>query len=244
MTRGLALLYGVACYLLTGAVVLYTAGFLADMFVPKSINSGPAFSPRWAALVDCALIALFGLQHSGMARPASKRLWTRFVPPPVERSTYVLLSNVALIMLLWLWQPIPAVIWDLTGTPAEWPVWFVAGLGGLILLVASFQLDHWDLMGLRQPWDYATRSASTDVPFQTPGLYQYVRHPLIAGLLLALWATPLMTVGRLLFNAGMTAYALLALRWEERDLVARFGSAYMEYRHRVPLLLPWKGKRA
>ena len=125
----------------------------------------------------------------------------------------------AFVVLFWLWRPLPRVIWDLRDTPAEWPVWFVAGLGGLFLLAASFQLDHWDLMGLRQVWEHAASRPARDVPFQTPGLYRFVRHPLIAGLLLALWATPYLTVGRLLFNAGMTGYVLLALRWEEHDLM-------------------------
>ena len=241
--RGLALLYGGACYLLTGAVALYTVGFLCDLVVPKSINSAGASSPTRAVIVDGALISLFGLQHSGMARPGFKRIWTRVVPPPVERSTYVLLSDLALIVLLALWQPLTGVVWDVRDTAAEWPLWLLAGLGGLILLAASFQLDHAELLGFRQVWNFARRRETRDVPFQTPGLYRYVRHPLMAGLLIALWATPFLTVGRLLFNAAMTVYVLLALRWEERDLIARFGSAYAEYRRRVPRLLPWKWGR-
>lgn len=241
--RWVALVYGTVCYLLTGVVLVYTAGFLSDAVVPRSINSAARLDEKWAAAADCALIALFGLQHSGMARPAFKRVWTQFVPPAVERSTYVLLSNAALIVLLWLWQPLPRVIWDLTNTPAEWPIWFVAGLGGIIVLAASFQLDHWQFMGLRQVRDFAVRRESPESPFETPGLYRFIRHPLMAGLLLVLWATPFMTVSRLLFNAGLTGYSLLALRWEERDLLARFGPAYADYRRRVPLLIPWRRRR-
>jgi protein-S-isoprenylcysteine O-methyltransferase Ste14 len=238
--RALALLYGGACYLLTGAVVVYLAGFLCDAIVLKSINDGGVWSPKASAAVDCILIALFGLQHSGMARTGFKRFWTRMVPPPIERSTYVLLSNAALIVLLVFWQPITLHIWDLRGTLGEWPIWLLAALGTAIVVVASFQIDHRGLMGLRQVWDYATRRQSGDLPFQTPGLYRFVRHPLMVGLLIAFWATPYLTVGRLLFNAGMTAYILLALRWEERDLQSQFGSAYADYRRRVPMLLPWK----
>jgi protein-S-isoprenylcysteine O-methyltransferase Ste14 len=242
MTRWLALLYGLVCYALTGVVMLYFAAFLNDVWLPRSLNRGPEWSIPGAVAADLALLALFGLQHSGMARPAFKRVWTRFVPPPVERSTYLLFGDIALVLLLVLWRPLPGVVWDVAGTFAEWPIWLAAGLGVLILIAASFQLDHWDLLGLRPVWEYARGRPTADGPFQTPGLYRFVRHPLMLGLLLALWVTPTLTVGRLLFNAGLTAYMLLALRWEERDLMQRFGPVYAEYRRHVPLLLPWKGQ--
>ncbi|MFL5341653.1 MAG: methyltransferase family protein [Gemmataceae bacterium] len=242
MTRWLALLYGAACYLFTGATVLYTAAFLNDLFVPKSINHGGIGDPTTAAGVDLALILLFGVQHSGMARPGFKRVWTQVLPPPIERSTYVFFSNLVLLLLCALWQPMPVVVWDVKEIFAAWFVWLIAGVGILILAAASFQIDPWELLGLRQVWDYWRGRPPADVPFQVPGLYRYVRHPLMLGLLLAIWATPRLTIGRLLFNAGMTGYILLALRWEERDLRRRLGAAYDDYRRRVPLLLPWKGR--
>src|SRR5262249_32454647 len=163
--------------------------------------------------------------------PGFKRIWAALVSPPVERSTYVLSCNVVLILLMLIWQPLPGIIWDF-GRAGEGPCFFVAVIGLAILVVASFQMDHWELTGLRQVWDFAKRRTPRDVPFKTPGLYRRVRHPLMSGLLLAIWATSYLTVGRLLFNAGLTLYILLALRWEERDLLARFGSAYADYRRR------------
>ena len=236
MKRWLMLIYGAGCYLLAGLSVIYLAVFLNDADLPRSLNRGPITSPSTAALVDVLLLAIFGLQHSAMARQSFKRVWTRVVPLPIERSTYMLMSSLALVLICLLWRPLPRVIFDLRDTFIEWPIWFVAGLGCLIVLAAMFQFDHWEFLGVRQVWDSFRKRESNFTPFQVPELYRFCRHPMMAGILIVLWAVPLMTVGRLLFNAGFTLYILIAVRWEERDLIARFGDDYRQYRRQVRML--------
>jgi protein-S-isoprenylcysteine O-methyltransferase Ste14 len=238
MNRILAVAYGVASYLLFLASFLYAVGFVGDLLVPKSIDSGPTDAPPASLLVDTLLLLLFAVPHSVMARPAFKRWWTRFVPLPVERSTYVLVSSLTLGFLFWQWRPIPPVLWQVANPVGRWLVHAVFGCGWAIVLVSTFLIDHFDLFGLRQVYLFASRREYTPPAFKTSGLYRFVRHPIMAGFLLAFWATPWMTVGHLLFAVATTAYILIALRLEERDLVAFHGETYRVYQRHAGMLLP------
>ncbi len=238
MRRSLALAYGVASYLVFLAVFLDAIGFVGNIVVPKSIDSGPAVPLRPAVLVDVSLLLLFAVPHSVMARPAFKRWWTRFVPPPVERSTYVLVSSLLLGLLFWQWRPIPGLVWDATIPAVRWLLVAVFWLGWSLVLVSTFLIDHFDLFGLRQVALHAAGRAYTPPAFQNAGLYRHVRHPIMLGFLLAFWATPTMTLGHLLFAVATTAYILIALRLEERDLVSVHGEEYRVYQEQAGMLLP------
>lgn len=232
-----ALVYGAACYLLFLATFLYSIGFVGNFVVPKSINSESSLPPVEALTVDVALLGLFAVQHSVMARPGFKR---RFAPPhPVERSTYVFASSLALILLFWLWRPLPGVVWEVQQPAASAALWALFGVGWLVVLAATFQIDHFDLFGLRQVVLYARGRPPTSPPLRTPPLYRVVRHPIMLGFVIAFWATPVMTHGHLLFAAATTAYILVGIFLEERDLKAAHGTSYEEYRRRVPMVLPW-----
>jgi protein-S-isoprenylcysteine O-methyltransferase Ste14 len=238
MGRYVAFLYGIVCYAIFFVTFLYLIGFLANFLVPKSIDVGTLAPLGTALAIDIALIALFGIQHSVMARPAFKAAWTKVVPESVERSTYVLLSSVVLIVLYWLWRPVPAVVWE---AQAPWLVgllWGLFALGFGLVLVATFVINHFDLFGLRQVFLRLREKPYTDLPFQVRFLYRFVRHPLYVGWFLAFWATPHMTVGHLLFAIGMSGYILIAVRYEERDLVRHLGQAYVDYQKRVPKFVP------
>lgn len=237
--RTLAYGYGVFAYLLALATIAYAVGFLANVVVPKSIDSGAAGS--FAFVVDLALVGLFGLQHSVMARPWFKSWWTRFVPEPIERSTYVLLASSALIVLMAGWQPLPAVVWQVDGV-LGWGLWACYLAGWLLMFAAVYMIDKDDLMGLRQVKAYRRGEEPEPIGFQTPALYRYVRHPLMTGFLLAFWATPHMTVGHLVFTVGMTVYVFAGMTLEERDLVALFGDRYRQYREDVPMIIPRPGR--
>lgn len=239
MSRILALVYGVASYLAFLAAFLYAVGFVGNLVVPKSIDSGPQdLPPVAAALVDTLLLLLFAVPHSVMARPAFKRWWTQFVPPPVERSTFVLVSSLTLGLLFWQWRPIPTVVWHVTNPVGRWLLLAVFWAGWAIAFVSTFLIDHFDLFGLRQVYLHASGREYTPHTFKTLGLYRYVRHPLMLGFLLAFWASPTMTLGHLLFAVATTAYILIALRLEERDLVSFHGEQYQAYRKQVGMLLP------
>jgi protein-S-isoprenylcysteine O-methyltransferase Ste14 len=238
MSRILAVAYGVASYLLFLASFLYAVGFVGNLLVPKSIDSGPTDSLPASVLVDTLLLLLFAVPHSVMARPAFKRWWTKFVPPPVERSTYVLVSSLTLGFLFWQWRPIPSVLWHVANPAGRWLLHTVFWCGWAIVLVSTFLIDHFDLFGLRQVYLYASGREYTPPAFRTPGLYRYVRHPLMLGFLLAFWASPTMTLGHLLFALATTAYILLALQLEERDLVSFHGQQYQAYRKQTGMLLP------
>jgi len=235
--RVAAFIYGLASYLIFSVSFAYTPGFLGNFLVPKTIDTGPESAPAHAALIDAVLLALFAVQHSVMARPAFKRWWTRVVPASCERSTYVLVSSLLLVLIFWQWRPITATVWRVEGVPAAM-LMAVFCSGWVIALLSTFQIDHFELFGLRQAVDVLRGATERVQAFRTPLLYRLVRHPLMLGLLLAFWATPHMTAGHLLFAVMNTAYILVGVTLEERDLVAAFGATYTLYRQRVPMLLP------
>lgn len=238
MGRLSVLIYGCVCYLIGMGSILYGIGFIQNFAVPKSIDTGNPATLGAGLTVDFLLLGLFGLQHSLMARPGFKAWWTRIVPPAVERSTYVLLSGLALSALFWLWQPLPGAIWSVSDPAGRAILHTLFGLGWLIMVAASFLISHWDLMGLRQTYLYFRGAAYPPLTFRIPLLYRVVRHPMMFGILIAFWSTPDMSVGRLLFSLCMTAYVLVATRLEERDLVTVHGEPYREYQRQVPMLFP------
>ena len=231
-------LYGVVCYLVFFATFLYAMGFIGNFGVPKSIDSGPHRSFIYALAVDALLLKLFAVPHSVMARQWFKRVWTRLIPPPIERSTYVLFSSLALLLLFWRWEPMGKVIWDVENHTAQVLLYILYAAGWLTVLIATFLINHFDLFGLRQVSLYLARKLYTYLEFRTPLFYRYVRHPLYVGWLIAFWATPTMTGAHLLFAVLTSAYILMAIRWEEHDLVIVHGSKYQDYRKRVPKLIP------
>jgi len=237
MKKAFALLYGVLCYSMFFGTFLYAAGFLVNFGVPRSIDSAPAGSTMAAIAVDVLLLSLFAVQHSVMARPWFKRAWTRFVPEHLERSTYVLFSSVAMLVLFWKWQPIGGVIWSLDGTPALFAYGMFA-VGISVVLLSTFLINHFDLFGLRQVYLYALGRKYTHLEFRTPFFYRYVRHPLYVGWVVSFWSTPVMTAAHLLFAVVTTAYMLTAIRWEEGDLMAVHGDKYRRYRNTVPMMIP------
>jgi protein-S-isoprenylcysteine O-methyltransferase Ste14 len=235
--RILMLFYAVASYGAFLVSCLYLVGFVGNYWVPKSIDIGNPAGPGEAFVIDLLLLGAFAIQHSVMARPAFKQWWTRIIPAPSERSTYVLLSSFVLVLLFWQWRPIPLPIWRVEGIAAHL-LTGVFWLGWLIVNASTFMIDHFDLFGLRQVFSAWRGTTVTDPSFKTPLLYRVVRHPLMLGFLLAFWATPEMTAGHLLFAGAMTAYILGALQLEERDLIAKFGATYERYCRNVPMLLP------
>jgi protein-S-isoprenylcysteine O-methyltransferase Ste14 len=238
MKRWLYFAYGIACHLLFLAVYAYFCGFTGNLLVPKSIDA-PMSSATGAALaVDAALLLAFGLQHSIMARPAFKRMWTQFVPEPLERSTYVLVSCLVTGLLVWQWRPIDAVVWDIQNPIGRGAMWALFAAGWLMVPAVSLLISHFDLFGSRQVWLYFRGREYQSLPFRTPLLYAHIRHPLYIGWGLAFWATPTMTAGHLLFAAALSAYMGLATLFEERDLLAHFGQQYEQYRRTVPRFIP------
>jgi protein-S-isoprenylcysteine O-methyltransferase Ste14 len=238
MRRNLYLAYGLLAYVCFLGTFLYLAGFVGNIFVTNSLDAA-AESPWWSALaVNTLLVAVFALQHSVMARPTFKRWWTRFVPEPIERSTYVMATNVALLLLFWLWQPMGGVVWDVQNTVGRVALYALCVAGWLTVLATTFLINHFDLFGLRQVWLNFRGKPYESLGFVTPGPYSLVRHPLYVGWMTAFWATPTMTIAHLLFAAGMTVYMLVAIVFEERNLVDFYGEKYAAYRRRVPMLVP------
>ena len=241
MQRWIFFLYGLACHLLFLVTFAYLVAFVGDLFVPKSIDSAP--SNTYAAVAwDLVLVLLFGLQHSVMARPRFKLYWTRLVPPIIERSTYVLISCVAVWLLMWQWRGLDTVIWDIEQPAVRGVLWGLFATGWLLVPLVSLMINHFDLFGTRQVWLYLHGQQYTALPFRTPLLYSWIRHPLYVGFALAFWATPMMSVGHLLFATSMTTYMILAAHIEERDLVTHFGEQYRSYSRRVPMFLPRFGR--
>jgi protein-S-isoprenylcysteine O-methyltransferase Ste14 len=241
MKRLSIFVYGVVCYTASLATLLYTVGFLGDLWVPSLDSSGTA-PLATALLIDVALVTLFALQHSVMARPTFKRWWTRIVPESAERSTYMLFSCLALIALILLWQPVGGPIWKVGSPIGRALLCGAFALGWAVLLLSTFLLNHFDLFGLRQVWLQLTGKPYQALPFRTPALYRYVRHPLYVGWLLTFWAAPTMTVAHLVFALASSAYILIAIRLEEHDLIA-VHPQYQDYRRRVPMLLPFTKAR-
>lgn len=229
--------YGLFAYVFALATVAYAVGFLANAVVPKSVDSGVTHSFGDPLVVNLALIGLFGLQHSLMARPWFKARWTRLVPEPVERSTYVLLASLALAVLMWGWRPLPDVVWAVEG-PLSLALWAVYLGGWVLMLAATEMIDGDHLMGLRQVREYRDDRDPEPIDFQTPAAYRFVRHPIMTGFLVAFWVTPRMSVGHLLFAAGTTVYILVGVTLEQRDLVAAFGDRYRQYLEEVPMFVP------
>ncbi len=238
------LAYGAGCYAVFFATFLYAIGFVGNVAVPTTLDGAAVGSTAAALTVNLGLLALFAIQHSLMARPAFKRMWTRIVPEPMERSTYVLASSLALILLFALWCPMGGVVWDVTNPIGRGVLHTVFAAGWLTVLGSTFLINHFDLFGLRQVWLHFLGRPYTHLPFRTPGPYQWVRHPLYVGWLLAFWATPTMTIAHLVFAVMTTAYILVAIRLEERDLEDLHGDTYRRYRESVPMLVPRPASRA
>lgn len=238
MKRFAVLLFGVSAYLASVGVILYVVGFSANFLTPTQLDGSPDTFSSWAVGINLTLIALFALQHSVMARPWFKSWWTRYVPESIERSTYLVMATAVLCLLLWQWQPIGPILWKVQHPWGRIALYGLSGCGWLMVLVATFLIDHFDLFGLRHVWLYFRGREYTPMEFVTPGPYRIVRHPMYVGLLLAFWAAPTMTVGHLIFSLGMSIYVLLAIRWEERDLVQTLGDEYADYQKKVPMLLP------
>jgi methanethiol S-methyltransferase len=239
MSRAAALLFAIVCYAIFFATFLYLIVFVGDFsFAAITVNSGPEAPIATAAIIDIALIALFGLQHSVMARQGFKRWWMRIIPPPVERSVFVLAASIALMILFYGWRPINNIVWDVGNPILHSLLWVLFWVGWGTVLLSTFLINHFELFGLQQAWFYMRRRDAEPPKFRQPMLYKWVRHPLYLGFFLAFWATPQMTAGHLLLAVGVSIYMLIAIQYEEHDLVSLFGRDYELYRERAGMLLP------
>lgn len=237
MKRLSVVVYGIVAYAIFFVSFVYAIGFVANAVVPKGIDAGEVAPAGEALLIDLLLLALFAVQHSVMARPAFKRRWTRVVPAPIERSTYVLLSSLVLLLLYWQWRPMPELVWQVGGLGATL-LWAAFAAGWAIVLLSTLMIGHFDLFGLAQVYRYLRDIEPGSSRFITPGFYKLVRHPIMTGFIVAFWATPVMSVGHLLFAVVTTAYIVVALQFEERDLIGEFGERYRQYQKQVPILFP------
>lgn len=243
LKRILFFAYGVFSYLIFFGTFLYAIGFIGNFAVPSTLD-GEASGNFWInLLINIGLLTLFAVQHSVMARKWFKDLWTRVVPPPVERSTYVLFSSLALILLFWLWRPLGGVVWSVENQVGVYILHGLFAFGWMLVLYSTFLINHFDLFGLRQVWLYLRGKPYNYLKFTTPALYRVVRHPLYVGWFFAFWMTPQMTYAHLLFAVATTAYILLAIQFEERDLAREHGEEYEDYRRTVPMIVPFAGKR-
>ena len=239
MSRMLAFLYGAISYVIFFVTFLYAIGFVGNIIVPKSIDTLPTAGTFWrGVLANVILLSIFAIQHSVMARPAFKKWWTKFVPKPIERSTYVLFSSLALIFMYWQWRAMPDPIWTVSNPIGVYLLWLLFFIGWGLVLFSTFLINHFDLFGLRQVNTYRRGEEYQHLPFGTPVVYRIVRHPIMLGFIIAFWSTPYMSVGHLLFAAVTTAYIIVAIQLEERDLVSFHGEAYEQYRQEVSMLVP------
>jgi protein-S-isoprenylcysteine O-methyltransferase Ste14 len=246
MSRPLSLLFAVVCYALFFATFLYLIGFVGDFAVlPKTVDVPATSMGMGAAIViDIALIALFGVQHSVMARQGFKRAWTKVIPRYIERSVYVLITSIVLMVMYLFWQPIPTQVWSVENAAAANVLWALFWLGWGTILISTFLINHFELFGLQQAWDHLRGNEFAPPRFRTPFLYKWVRHPMMLGFFFAFWAIPQMTAGHLILAVGMSAYILIAIQYEERDLVTFLGRDYENYRGRVGMLIPRLRSRA
>ncbi|GLS44932.1 methanethiol S-methyltransferase [Methylobacterium brachythecii] len=239
MTRVAAMMYGLFAYLIFSVTFLYAVGFTGGILVPKGIDDGLPDLPWPAAMVaNLGLLSLFAVQHSVMARPGFKTWWTKYVPQPIERSTYVLLASAALLLLFWQWQPLTASVWSIEKPLMAGAIKAAFWLGWLIVVTSTFMISHFDLFGLKQTFARRTVNASGEAVFKAPMLYRYVRHPIYVGFVIAFWSSPAMSVGHFLFAAVTTVYILVGIQLEERDLLTVFGDRYRRYRDEVGMLVP------
>ena len=241
--RFLIFLYGVICYAIFFGTFLYAIGFVGNFIVPKSMDSGVEGTVIEALIINLLLLGVFAVQHSVMARKEFKALWTKVIPEVIEHSTYVLLSSLALLLLFWQWRPMGGVVWDVSGSYLGTVLMAISLVGWLLVLVSTFLINHFELFGLEQVFVNLKGKASTYGIFKTPGLYQFVRHPIYFGFTVAFWATPIMTVAHLLFAVGTLAYMIIGIALEEKDLVASFGDSYQKYQSRVSMLIPLPPKK-
>lgn len=244
MGRILALIYGIISYISFLAAFCYAIAFLGDFWVPKTINSGSTGALWPALLMNAGLLGLFAIQHSGMARPGFKKWWTKIIPKPIERSTYVLLASAVLFLLYWQWEPMTGTIWSVENQTYRGVLWGLFAFGWGMVVYTTLLISHAHLFGLTQIRDYVKGQEQWHPNFQTPNLYKRMRHPMMLGFFFAFWATPDMTTGHLLFSIATTGYILIALHLEERDLIQIFGEKYRRYREQVPMFFPWPGRKA
>lgn len=242
MKKAIVLFYGVIAYFLFLGAILYAIGFVGNLVVQKTIDGTPGVSLLQAILINASLLLLFALQHSIMARPAFKRWWTRFVPEQIERSTFVLLASLCLLLMMWKWQPMGGIVWSVQNKVGITILTGLFFLGWAIVFISTFLINHFDLFGLRQVWVYFRGKKYEPLAFRIPIFYRFVRHPLYLGFLIAFWSTPVMTVAHLFFAAITTGYILTAIRFEEKDLITHFGEKYQNYKKWVPKIIPFAKK--
>jgi methanethiol S-methyltransferase len=238
MSKIISLIFGVVSYLIFFGTFLYAIGFVGNLFVPKSIDSGIVGAPLAALLINLVLLIIFALQHSVMARPGFKKAWTKVVPKPIERSVYVLFASSALLLLFWQWRPMTGILWNVENSIGRFALYAVFAAGWAIVLFSTFMINHFELFGLRQVYHNSRGIEAPEMDFKTRAFYRFVRHPIMLGFIIAFWATPTMTIGHLLFAGVTTAYILVAIQFEERDLVSSHGETYETYRKNVGMLVP------
>lgn len=241
--RVIFFLYGVLCYLIFFVTFLYAIGFVGNYWVPKSMDSGVQVPLVEALLINTLLLSVFAVQHSVMARAGFKSWWSKIIPKALERNTYVLFSSLALLLIFWQWRPMGDIVWDLSGTVAGNILIVVSLVGWLFVLVSTFLLDHFELLGLKQALSNLTGNDIEHSHFKTPGFYKFVRHPIYLGFTIAFWATPIMTTAHLLFAMGTLGYTIVGITLEERDLIGSFGDEYRRYQEKVSMLFPLPSKR-